>query len=98
MEWIISYIKVFSRPFISFSKSNRDAIFQIMLWMIQYITVELMADRKKVQHGREFERICNYLQEQHSRSDKIVCNLLITLMKRLSDLGSNYVIRKRILS
>lgn len=95
VEWIISYIKVFSRPFISFSKSNRDAIFQIMLWMIQYITVELMADRKKVQHGREFERICNYLQEQHSRSDKIVCNLLITLMKRLSDLGSNYVIRKK---
>lgn len=95
VEWIISYIKVFSRPFISFSKSNRDAIFQIMLWMIEYITAGLMSGQKKVQKGRELGRVCVYLKEQHNQSDRIICNLLITLMKRLSDLGSNYVIRKK---
>lgn len=94
-EWLISYIKVFSRPFISFSKSNRDAIFQIMLWMIEYITKELLADRKKIQVHKEIRDICGYIQEQHKKSDKIICNLLITLMKRLSDLGSNYIIRKK---
>lgn len=95
VEWIISYIKVFSRPFISFSKSNRDAIFQIMLWIIEFITGGLMNERRKIQHNREFGCIYSYIQKQHNESDKIICNLLITLMKRLSDLGSNYVIRKK---
>lgn len=96
IEWLISYIKVFSRPFICFPKSNREAIFQIMLWMIEYITKGLMADQKKIQtHSKKWERICGYIQEQHNESDNIICSLLITLMKRLSDLGSNYIIRKK---
>lgn len=95
VEWIISYIKVFSRPFVSFSKSNRDAIFQIMLWMIEYIIEKLMAGRKRMQGHKEISTICGYIEEQHRKSDKIICNLLITLMKRLSDLGSNYIIRKK---
>ena len=95
VEWIISYIKVFSRPFVSFSKSNRDAIFQIMLWRIEYIIEKLMSDRKKMLGRKEISTICGYIEEQHRESDKIICNLLITLMKRLSDLGSNYIIRKK---
>lgn len=95
VEWIISYIKVFSRPFVSFSKSNRDAIFQIMLWIIEYIIEKLTFDRKKMQGHKEISTIYGYIEEQHRKSDKIICNLLITLMKRLSDLGSNYIIRKK---
>lgn len=94
LEWIISYVKVFSRPFISFSKSNREAIFQIMLWIIEYITKDFMAKRNNMKEYKEIRCICGYIQDQHKKSDKIICNLLITLMKRLSDLGSNYIIRK----
>lgn len=95
IEWLISYIKVFSRTFISFSKSNREAIFQIMLWIIEYMTENLTSNRKKIQGNKKLGIICGYIREQRGKSDKILCNLLIILMKRLSDLGSNYIIRKK---
>lgn len=95
MEWIISYIKIFSRPFVSFLKSNREAIFQIMLWMIEYITKDLVKNHEGIgRRYNEIREICICIQKQHKVSDQPICKLLIILMKRLSDLGSNYVIRK----
>ena len=95
IEWVISYVKVFSRPFVSFLKSNREAIFRIMLLMTEYIIKELTKRKKGIpRQYKEISTICNYIREQHQRKDEPVCKLLIVLIKRLSDLGSNYAIRK----
>lgn len=95
IEWMISYVKVLSRPFVSYLKSNREAIFQIMLWMTEYITEELMTGQRTVgSRYKEIKDICRCIRELRGKSDDVICNLLLILMKRLSDLGSNYIIRK----
>ena len=96
IEWIISYVKVLSRPFICFLKSNREAIFQIMLLMTEYIVNDLIEGKKSVSRRyKEIREICLCIQGQKEKSEKEVYNLLLILMKRLSDLGSNYIIRKK---
>ena len=102
MEWIISYIKIFSRPFVSFRKSNREAAFRIMLQVMEFIldelkknTVELRKNRFK--KYRQYDILCRSIRDakiKYGENEKIL-SLLLTLMKRLSELGSNYVIRKQ---
>lgn len=92
LEWIISYVKILSRPFICYLKSNREAIFQIMLWMIDYIVNE---SRSKISKHKEIREMSGFIMEQKKKSGHVICNLLLILMKRLSDLGSNYIIRKK---
>lgn len=95
LEWIISYVKIFSRPFICYLKSSREAIFQIMLWMTDYIVNEYKLKNKRNNSShKEIREIGRCMAEQKEKSDSIICNLLLILMKRLSDLGSNYIIRK----
>lgn len=95
IEWVISYVKVFSRPFVSFLKSNREAIFRIMLLVAEYIVKELTKRKKGIpRQYKEIKTICSYIWEQHQKKDEPICRLLIVLVKRLSDLGSNYAIRK----
>ncbi len=93
IEWLISYIKIFSRPFISFLKSSREAIFQIMLGMIEYMTTGLIKG-KKARGFPQIKKLCLLLLEERKHGDEKVYCVLLTLMKRLSDLGSNYIIRK----
>lgn len=95
VEWIISYVKIFSRPFISFRKSNREAIFQIMLLMIEYITKQLYCKKVRiVENYVQIQGICKVIRTQIKKSRDEIFRLLLILMKRLSDLGSNYIIRK----
>lgn len=95
LEWIISYIKIFSRPFVNFRKSNREAIFQIMLWLIKYLTERLPFHKKSIpRECSEIREICKRIKEMSPSQDEIIYGLIQILMKRLSDLGSNYVIRK----
>ncbi len=93
IEWLISYIKIFSRPFISFLKSSREAIFQIMLGMIEYMTTGLIKG-KKARGFPQIKKLCLLLLEERKHGDEKVYCVLLTLMKRLSDLGSNFIIRK----
>lgn len=101
MEWIISGIKVFSRPFVIFRKSSREAIFQIMLELLEFITSALTQPKAKIQESRftkygEIKEICCVIRDARliwGQDDKIYV-LLLALMQRLSDLSSNYVIRK----
>lgn len=102
MEWIISYIKIFSRPFVCFRKSNREAVFQIMLELLEFMGNELVNTKAKLDKSRfsgykELKRICNIIRDAKTKwrqEDKIYA-LLLTLMQRLSALGSNYIIRKQ---
>ena len=102
IEWIISYIKIFSRPFVSFRKSCREAAFGIMLELLEFMVTDLMDSlgrlRKKrfSSHG-ELKKVCSIIRDaktEWGQDDKLY-SLLLTLMKRLSELGSNYVIRDR---
>ncbi len=101
MEWMISYIKIFSRPFVSFRKSNREAIFQIMLQLFDFITNEM---QKVVQNSskisfkkyKDCQKLCMSIWDakiEYGQDEEILA-LILTLMKRLSELGSNYIIRK----
>lgn len=104
-EYIISYIKVLSRPFFIFSRTEKNAIFSLMLQMIDYI---LFGEDSVIQ-GNEFENeyiilkdwLENYCYDNLNeikgdiQKSKEAYILLITLMKRLSGLGSTYVIRER---
>lgn len=102
MEWIISYIKVFSRPFVCFRKSNREAAFQIMLELLEFMGNELVSTKAKLDKSRfsgykELKGICNTIRDAKTKwqQDNKIYALLLTLMQRLSALGSNYIIRKQ---
>lgn len=95
MEWLISYIKILSRPFVVYRKSNREAIFQILLCLIEYVTNGLLRNKGNISRAySEIREICIFLREEKEKEDNQICKLLLILMKRLSDLGSNYVLRK----
>ena len=102
MEWIISYVKIFSRPFVSFRKSSREAAFQIMLEFIEFIVIELVQtnarlEQKKFTNYKGLEVVCGTIRDAKLKwdQDEKIFSLLLTLMQRLSALGSNYIIRKR---
>lgn len=105
IEWIISYIKIFSRPFVSFRKSCQEASFSIMLELMEFITRELRKNDSKIKSSRftkygDLKDLCCAIRDaviKWRQGDKVF-SLFLTLMQRLSVLGSNYVIRKENIS
>lgn len=102
MEWMISYIKIFSRPFVSFRKSNREAAFQIMLEITEFIVIELVQtdarlEQKRFTNYKGLDAVCRTIRDARLKwkQDEKIFSLLLTLMQRLSALGSNYIIRRR---
>lgn len=101
IEWIISYIKIFSRPFVSFRKSCQEASFAIMLELIEFMTRELCENDSKLRSSKfkkygDLKDLCCAIRDaviKWNQGDKVF-SLFLTLMQRLSVLGSNYVIRK----
>lgn len=101
LEWIISYIKIFSRPFVSFRKSSREAAFRIMLELLEFIVNELVKSEAKLRNQKftnykDLKEICCTIRDAkiQCKQNEIIYSLILTLMQRLSALGSNYVIRK----
>lgn len=101
IEWIISYIKIFSRPFVSFRKSCQEASFAIMLELIEFMTRELCESDSKLKTSKftkygALKDLCCTIRDaviKRGQGNKVFF-LFLTLMQRLSVLGSNYVIRK----
>ncbi len=90
-EWQLSYIKILSRPFFSFSSGIRKAIFEIMLQMLDY----MLGDDLLKQEKPELEKLLNDIDRLKKRKDyRMLYVLFLTLIKRLSDLGSTFIIRK----
>lgn len=91
LEWEISYIKVLSRPFFSFSAENRKVMFQIMLQLLDY-----MLGNEQIR--QECPDICNLLDDIDGAKEGMLYReryiMFATLIKRLSDLGSTFIIRK----
>ena len=101
-EYLLSYIKIWSRPFLVFRKSTKEAIFDIMLKIIEILLTDIeYGELDKIEGGafqmlKDVYDIVDHLKKNRKspESGKKLMALLLTLMTRLSDLGSNYVIRK----
>lgn len=89
IEEMIACLKVIAKPFLSFNKEVKSAIFSIMLKMLDYL---LMNEEERGQVGQEYNAIKDCLiRIKDNEAHKVVKILL----NRLVELGSNYVIRKR---
>lgn len=90
-EWQLSYIKILSRPFFSFSSGIRKAIFEIMLQLLDY----LLGNNLLKQENPELKKLLNDIDRLKKQKDyRMLYVLLLTLIKRLSDLNSTFIIRK----
>lgn len=102
IEWIISYIKIMGRPFISYRKSCIEAAFKITLTLADFMTVELVKSKstmKKAYYKKyeQLSRLCRYLRDValDNTNQEDLFDLYKVLLQRLSALGSNYIIRKK---
>lgn len=98
-EYFISYLKVISRPFLVFDKAVKEAIFDILLNIIcsiidkDYDSMEKKREWKKKEVKKSWEKIREDIL--NSLSDKQKRDLVMAVMKQLTELKSNYIIRRR---
>lgn len=100
-EYFLSYLKVMSRPFIVFNKAVKEAVFDIMLvftetlWGIQSVDNIISKTKNKKYWNQNkvlFQNIgTNMIRNEFTALQKK--DLLLLLMKQLTELKSNYFIR-----
>lgn len=109
-EIFYSYIKVLSRPFISFDKFIKEAVFDLLLILIEALLdngkkdikeyIALLSGEGGNKYLKQYElsiadNINNALQMAEIKLNDYNKDLLKILMKQLTELKSNYVIRVR---
>lgn len=100
-EYLLSYFKVISRPFVAFSKAVREAVFDVILVCLEFLmnsNVEpfwdtLSSDKiylkeNKALFIRVYNEIIGNLADLSQKRD-----LVLVLMKQCMELRSNYFIR-----
>lgn len=100
-EYLLSYFKVISRPFVAFSKAVREAVFDVILVCLEFLMnsdVEslwntLASDKvylkeNKVLFIRVYNEIIKTLVDASQKRD-----MVLVLMKQCMELRSNYFIR-----
>lgn len=97
MEYLISYIKVLSRPFLIYRKSILEEIFQFMLILLDYL-ISNEEDRSKLVNERVFINdmieILAFISKYEKHEPKELIEVLLkTLISRLSGLNAKYAIR-----
>lgn len=104
-EYFLSYLKCISRPFLVFRRSVKEAIFDILLIIIDSV-VRKMEIRKVIKEVedqksylkdlrliREFNWLDRNILHDPARTERDKQNLVRLLMKQLTELKSNYIIR-----
>lgn len=104
-EYFMSYLKCISRPFLVFKRSVKEAIFDILLIIIDAV-VRSMEIRKVIREVenkkpylknqrliREFNRLDRDILCDPARTERDRQDLVKLLMKQLTELKSNYIIR-----
>lgn len=104
-EYFLSYLKCISRPFLVFQKSVKEAIFDILLLVIDATIRKkpltkiikeaepkkpYLADRRLI---LQFSRLDKNILNDPQLRDKDKRDLVKLLMKQLTELKSNYIIR-----
>lgn len=107
-EYVVSYLKVCSRPFLVFQKSVKEAIYDILLILIEYITksntgtnditIDSMIQRcgKDKLYWRDLSEDWHRFEEVFllDRTFKQQRDLVLMIIKQLTELKSNYILRK----
>lgn len=108
-EYFLSYLKVLSRPFLSFQKSIKEAVFDILLVIIdslikKHTIMKTVEDIKKLKPYLSEEKLqaeWKILNDEiiypKERSDEERRVLLLILMRQLTELKSNYIMRPDII-
>lgn len=104
-EYFLSYLKVLSRPFLSFQKSIKEAIFDILLVIIDALikkqtlmkTVDEVKKQKPYLSQEKLKSEWQIVNDQiiylPTRSDEDKLILLLIVMRQLTELKSNYIMR-----
>ncbi|MBD5545762.1 MAG: hypothetical protein HDR01_16355 [Lachnospiraceae bacterium] len=103
-EYFLSYLKVLSRPFIVFNKCMKQAVFDILLLLVEWQLTEkgmkeilsVVQEEKGYLLKEDIQKLILLLEEKVLRnviSLKDKKDLLLVLLKQLTELKSNYVIR-----
>lgn len=101
VEYFISYLKVCSRPFLVFTKEVREAVFDILLAISEFVVKGRNVDdcvgslSKKYWDNRdiltEWRRIVDEILLKLNKKEKT--DLVMVCMKQLTEMKSNYIIR-----
>lgn len=99
-EYFISYIKTASRPFIVYIKAVKEAIYDILLIIIEHIikdkkVKEIVAERGNKEYWIQIQPELIKLEEiiLNQLSDKQRREVVLVIMKQLTEMKSNYIIR-----
>lgn len=107
-EYVISYLKVCSRPFLVFQKSVKEAIYDILLIMIEYI-IKRYKDANNIaidniiqRCGKDKAYWQDLLEDWHNfeevflidRTFKQQRDLVLMIIKQLTELKSNYILHR----
>ena len=104
-EYFLSYLKCISRPFLVFNKAVKEAIFDILLLLIDSIVCgkklnkaigEIETDKPYLAERKikmQLNKIDRNILWAEDRSVEDKGNLVKLLMKQLTELKSNYIIR-----
>lgn len=100
-EYFISYLKVCSRPFLVFTKEVREAIFDILLAISEFVVKGRDISECASKLGKrywddpavltEWGKIVNDILMKLDRKEKT--DLVMVCMKQLTEMKSNYIIR-----
>lgn len=101
VEYFISYLKVCSRPFLVFTKEVREAIFDILLAITEFVVKgininECVGNLSKSYWNdqeilAEWKKIADDILLKLDRKEKT--DLIMVCMKQLTEMKSNYIIR-----
>lgn len=103
-EYFLSYLKVLSRPFIVFNKCMKQAVFDVLLLLVEWqLTGREMKDilsaiqeEKGYLLKEDIQKLILQLEQvvlQNIIAPKDKKDLLLVLLKQLTELKSNYIIR-----
>lgn len=97
-EYFVSYLKVTSRPFLVFDKAVKEAIFDILLNIAMTIIDSRYSKNEKKEEWKssQIKAVWNLIQKDilECLNDKQKRDLLLMCMKQLTELKSNFIIRR----
>ena len=99
-EYLLSYLKIASRPFLVFDKTIKEVVFDVLLVLAEGVLTTQKAEfvlqsTNKDYLKQEADLFRQLLDEiiNEGLTKKQKCDLLLLLMKQLTEMKSNYFIR-----
>lgn len=99
-EYFVSYLKTISRPFLVFNKAVKEAIYDILLIIIEYIiksksVLDILKECGDKRYWKRIKGEWKAIDEQilSSLTLKQKRDVVLVIMKQLTEMKSNYIIR-----